>query len=262
LKIENVVIIVDFYLVSSLNLLEQLLDIAGNLVGSKLLIISSKGGSGSWIDEELLKIPTNIARVLLCVKQRGITVETITGGRAASLQEGVDWVTVLTIDIDSDGQGEFGNETIAGSDVLDGIEDLRGVACWLLVLKLCTREADDLNSIAELILETIEQRILDGGLTEGGHIHQQQGLALEAGEIQRSQAGIEILDGILVDAVVVGGSRAVSVGLVLEFSIEDLVVAFHKVKGSVGYRCWSRGWLTVGDGDECRNQKELHGWCV
>lgn len=74
------------------------------------------------------------------------------------------------------------------------------------VVELIRRESHNNQLIAKLVLELVVQRILNSGLTEGGYIDQQKGLAAKLRKVEKTKTLVEVGNTVLVDAVIVSWS--------------------------------------------------------
>lgn len=100
------------------------------------------------VDEKLLEVPADVA-----VLVRGVVdawtfrVEDVIYWRAVGLEIGVQWMLVLPVHIHFLCQVEGRNKAIPGTDVLERVEDFRTVPAWLLLAKLVTGDAQDMEAI-------------------------------------------------------------------------------------------------------------------
>lgn len=115
-------------------LFDQLLNVGDDAVGQKLLVVSLPHGALSWFDQEFLEIPAHIARIFRPIEKQVLAFnEAIASGGTGTFQEGVDWMLVGAIDIDSLGERESWHKAVAWSNPLDGVEDLLGLVGRLLL---------------------------------------------------------------------------------------------------------------------------------
>ena len=103
--------------------------------------------------------------------------ESQTWWRTCCLQEGVNWIFILSVDIQFLIKWEARNETVSRSDIFQAVEDFGGIVTWFLQAELVTGGGHDFK-VAEAVVECIHGQVLGGCSSEGCNIHEKDDLPL------------------------------------------------------------------------------------